>query len=123
MRTFNLEGKINAQWSRVLGASGRARVQDALRCCGYYSPFVEATATSLCYARSVLPGFKASYLKFECTALERWYAVAFALVPSQIGYILAALLCANHVTYRFGKGMMPKAYRLSPGAMAVIIDN
>ncbi|KAJ7717394.1 hypothetical protein B0H16DRAFT_1897984 [Mycena metata] len=30
------------------------------------------------------------------------------------------LLCSNHVTYRFAKGMMPKAYRLSREAMAVI---
>ena len=71
----------------------------------------------------MLPGCKAPYLKFERVALERWYAVAFALVPVQIGAILAALLCANHVTYRFGKGMTPKAYRLSVGAMAVIMDN
>jgi hypothetical protein len=32
-------------------------------------------------------------------------------------------LCSNHVTYRFGKGMMPKAYRLSMNSMAVIMDN
>jgi hypothetical protein len=38
-----------------------------------------------------------------------------------LGIILAALLCSNHVTYRFGKGMMPKAYRLSREAMAVIV--
>ncbi|KAJ7721766.1 hypothetical protein B0H16DRAFT_1601729, partial [Mycena metata] len=34
----------------------------------------------------------------------------------------AGLLCSNHVTYRFGKGMMPKAYRLSREAMAVIME-
>lgn len=122
-RTFNLEGKVNSQWSRVLGVNGRARVQDALGCCGYYSPFVEATATTLCYARSVLPGCKSPYIKFERLVLERWYATAFGLVPFQIGAILVALLCSNHVTYRFGKGMVPKAYRLSPSAMAVIMDN
>ncbi|KAJ7711182.1 hypothetical protein B0H16DRAFT_637474 [Mycena metata] len=34
----------------------------------------------------------------------------------------AGLLCSNHVTYRFGKGMMPKGYRLSREAMAVIME-
>ncbi|KAJ7732524.1 hypothetical protein B0H16DRAFT_1580917 [Mycena metata] len=33
----------------------------------------------------------------------------------------AGLLCSNHVTYRFSKGTMPKAYRLSREAMAVIM--
>ncbi|KAJ7239664.1 hypothetical protein C8J57DRAFT_1528005 [Mycena rebaudengoi] len=36
--------------------------------------------------------------------------------------IFAALLCSNHITYRFGKGMMPKAYRLIKEAMAVIVE-
>ena len=35
----------------------------------------------------------------------------------------AGLLCSNHVTYRFGKGMTPKAYRLDMSSMAVIMDN
>lgn len=122
-RTFNLEGKINAQWSRDLGMDGRARIQNQLHCCGYYSPFVEATVTQMCYARSVLPGCKNPYLKFERMALERWYSVAFGLVPFQLAAILAALMCSNHVTYRWGKGMMPKAYRLDMSSMALIIDN
>ncbi|KAJ7798688.1 hypothetical protein B0H14DRAFT_2905820, partial [Mycena olivaceomarginata] len=50
----------------------------------------------------------------------RWYAVAF--VPVHIAIIAIALLCANHVTYRFGKGMMPRAYRLSREAMAVVVE-
>ena len=29
-RTFNLEGKINLQWSRLLGTEGRLRIQDAV---------------------------------------------------------------------------------------------
>lgn len=29
-RTFNLEGKINSQWSRNLGTEGRLRIQDAV---------------------------------------------------------------------------------------------
>ena len=122
-RTFNLEGKINAQWSRDLGADGRLRIQNQLECCGYFSPFVEATISQTCYARSTLPGCKPHYLSFQKIVLTRWYTVAFALVPLQIGIMLAGLLCSNHVTYRFGKGMMPKAYRLSMNSMAVIMDN
>jgi len=122
-RTFNLEGKINAQWSRTIGLDGRLRIQNQLDCCGYFSPFVEATISNICYARSVLPGCKNEYIKFEKTVLMRWYIVAFGLVPVQLAAMFAGLLCSNHITFRFGKGMMPKAYRLSPESMAVMMDN
>ncbi|KAG5650505.1 hypothetical protein H0H81_012005 [Sphagnurus paluster] len=122
-QAFNLEGKINAQWSRELGPQGRARIQTQLECCGYFSPFVEATVTQTCYARSVLDGCKKPYLDFERMVLRRWYIASFSLVPLHILVMLAGLLCSNHVTYRFGKGMMPKAYRLSLSSMAVIMDN
>ncbi|KAG5727432.1 hypothetical protein E4T56_gene11917 [Termitomyces sp. T112] len=121
--TFNLEGKINAQWSRDLGASGRLRVQNQLGCCGYYSPFVEATISQTCYARSVLPGCKLPYLQYERKILSTWYTTVFSLVPLHLYIMITGLLCSNHVTYRFGKGMMPKAYRLSLNSMAVIMDN
>ncbi|KAE9408831.1 hypothetical protein BT96DRAFT_1094915 [Gymnopus androsaceus JB14] len=122
-RTFNLEGKLNSEWSRALGAAGRLRVQNRLNCCGWFSPFIEATISQTCYARSVLPGCKLAYVKFQRDVLERWYTVVFSLVPVQIGAIVAGLLCSNHVTYRFGKGMMPKRYQLNPSAMRVIVDN
>ncbi|KAL7420029.1 hypothetical protein Q5752_004994 [Cryptotrichosporon argae] len=121
-RTFNLEGKINAQWSRDLGTNGRLRIQDALRCCGYFSPYVEATVSALCYPRSNEAGCKNQYLKVERNVLETWYAIAFALVPAHIGIIIASLLCSNHITYRFGKGLTPKRYRLDLSSMAVIMD-
>ncbi|KAF8323897.1 hypothetical protein DL93DRAFT_2123598 [Clavulina sp. PMI_390] len=121
-REFNLEGKINAQWSREYGATGRLKIQNVLDCCGYYSPFVEATVSQTCYARSLLTGCKSPLLNFEKMALKRWYEAAFGLVPLQIGAIFAGLLCSNHVTYRFGKGMMPKAYRLDMSSMNVIMD-
>ncbi len=54
-RTFNLEGKINSAWSRTLGIDGRLRIQNQLNCCGYFNPFVEATVSQTCYARSILP--------------------------------------------------------------------
>ncbi|KAJ3513295.1 hypothetical protein NLJ89_g3025 [Agrocybe chaxingu] len=122
-RTFNLEGKINAQWSQDLGAGGRLRIQNELQCCGYFSPFVEATVSQTCYARSILPGCKLGYLVFERGALKRWYTIAFCIVPFHLLVMVAGLLCSNHVTYRFGKGMMPKAYRLSMTSMAIIMDN
>ncbi|KAG2337070.1 hypothetical protein BDR05DRAFT_1005316 [Suillus weaverae] len=121
--TFNLEGKTNAQWSRGLGAEGRLRIQNKLHCCVYYSLFVEATVSQSCYARSVLPGCKEAYINFEKRVLYFWYTIAFSLVPLQLVIMLAGLLCSNHVTYRFGKGMLPKAYRLSMTSMTVIMDN
>ncbi|KAJ7163824.1 hypothetical protein C8R43DRAFT_988824 [Mycena crocata] len=122
-RSLNLEGKVNNQWSRDLGAQGRLRIQNQLGCCGYFSPFVEATVSSTCYARSILPGCKKGYFNFQKLVLQRWYTASFGLVPVHIGVMVAGLLCSNHVTYRFGKGMMPKAYRLSMNSMAVIMDN
>ncbi|KAJ7082397.1 hypothetical protein B0H15DRAFT_785784 [Mycena belliarum] len=121
-RNLNLEGKINQQWSQQLDAADRLVIQNVLGCCGYFSPFVEATVSSTCYARSVLPGCKSAYIAFQKHALERWYTVSFGLVPIHLGIMIAGLLCSNHVTYRFGKGMMPKAYRLSKESMAVIME-
>jgi len=122
-RTFNLEGKVNAQWSQKLGAQGRMRIQNQLKCCGYFSPFIEATISQTCYARSILPGCKLPYLQFERFILKRWYAAVFILVPVHIAVMVSALLCSNHITYRFGKGMMPEAYRLNLSTMAVIMEN
>lgn len=121
-RTFNLEGKINSQWSRDLDTADRLVIQNVLGCCGYYSPFEEATVSSTCYSRSNLPGCKQAYLDFERVALKRFYTVVFCLSGVQIMIMVAGLLCSNHVTYRFGKGMMPKAYRLSLNSMAIIMD-
>ena len=121
--TFNLEGKINAQWSRDFSTEGRLLVQNQLNCCGYFSPFVEATVSQTCYARSLLPGCKGPYLKFEKDLLLLWYEVVFGLVPIQILIMVAGLLCSNHVTYRFGKGMMPEAYRLNVNSMSAIMEN
>ncbi|EAU85773.1 tetraspanin Tsp2 [Coprinopsis cinerea okayama7 len=122
-RTFNLEGKINAQWSRDLGPVGRITIQNSLSCCGYFSPYVEATVSQTCYSRSVLPGCKKAYIDFERDVLQKWYTVVFAIVPVHLVIMTAALLCSNHVTYRFGKGMMPKRYRLSLSSMALIMEN
>ena len=122
-RTFNLEGKLNAQWSRNLNTEDRLRIQNQLNCCGYFSPFVEATVSQTCYARTILPGCKGPFLVFQRRVLELWYTVVFSLVPFQILIMVAGLLCSNHITYRFGKGMMPEAYRLNINTMAVIMEN
>lgn len=121
-RNFNLDGKVNSQWSQF-GIDEWLRIQNQLDCCGFFSPFVEAAISQVCYSRTVLPGCKGPYLTFERFVLERWYTIVFGLVPLQIGVIVVGLLCSNHITYRFGKGMMPKAYRLSMNSMAVIMDN
>jgi len=122
-RTFNLEGKLNKQWSQDFGASGRLAIQNQLECCGYFSPFVLATVSQTCYARTILPGCKGLYMRYERVILRRWFAVAFSLVPLHLFVMISALLCSNHVTYRFGKGMTPKAYRLDLSSMAIIMDN
>ncbi|KAI0251452.1 hypothetical protein BJV78DRAFT_1211721 [Lactifluus subvellereus] len=122
-RNFNLDGKVNFQWGREFGIDEWLRIQNQLNCCGFFSPFVEAAISQVCYSRSVLPGCKGPYLTLQRFILKRWYTVAFGLVPLQIGVIVVGLLCSNHITYRFGKGMMPKAYRLSMNSMAVIMDN
>ncbi|PPQ78235.1 hypothetical protein CVT24_006426, partial [Panaeolus cyanescens] len=122
-RTFNLEGKINAQWSQALKSSGRLRIQNQLHCCGYFSPFIEATVSQTCYSRSLLPGCKLPYLQYERKVLGWWFRAVFITVPVQIFIMVTGLLCSNHITYRFGKGMMPEAYRLNMSTMAVIMDN
>ncbi|TEB24639.1 tetraspanin Tsp2 [Coprinellus micaceus] len=119
---YNLEGKVNLQWSQKLGAMGRMKIQDQLQCCGYYSPYVEATVSQTCYARSVLPGCKKPFWQWEEKILRRWWTAAFALVPGQLLVMISALMCSNHVTYRFGKGMMPERYRLDMSSMGVIMD-
>ncbi|KAF8167113.1 tetraspanin Tsp2 family [Crassisporium funariophilum] len=122
-RTFNLEGKVNAQWSRSLRSEGRLRIQNQLKCCGYFNPFIEATISQTCYARSILPGCKRDYLQFERKILGIWFKAVFGLVPVHLAVMIAGLLCSDHITYRFGKGMMPEAYRLNLSTMAVIMDN
>ena len=37
--------------------------------------------------------------------------------------MISALLCSNHITYRFRKEMTPKAYQLDLSSTAVIMDN
>ena len=43
------------------------------------------------------------------------WSTTFSLVPLHILVICLSLLCSNHVTGTFGKGIMPKKYRLGFG--------
>lgn len=45
--------------------------------------------------------------------LQTIWSTVFSLVPVGIVNIFVSLLCANHVTRTFGKGIMPKKYWLS----------
>jgi len=81
---------------------------------------MEVAISPTCYARLILEGCKLPYLRFERDILKVWYTVVFSLVQAQIGVMLAGLLSSNHVTYRFGKGMMPERYRLKEGIMKII---
>ena len=36
---LSLDLKLNQAWSQFYDDEGRLRLQDSLRCCGYYSPF------------------------------------------------------------------------------------
>lgn len=110
---FALDRKLNMAWSEWYTPLGRLVVQDSLGCCGYYSPLHEAVASSACYARSILPGCKGVLLRFERTQLAGVWAAAFGVVPVHIANIFVSLVCANHVTRRFGKGIVPRKYRLT----------
>ncbi|GAA5934583.1 uncharacterized protein JCM15063_004620 [Sporobolomyces koalae] len=136
--TLNLEGKLDQLWSQALSAAARKVVQDEFRCCGYYnsyrkSPILcafpknssetdfalsstwetdDATFTPTCFPRSNLPGCKGALLRFESVLLRQMYRVTLGIVPLHLVNITVALLCANHVDRQFGKGLMPRQYRL-----------
>ncbi|KDQ62102.1 hypothetical protein JAAARDRAFT_121690 [Jaapia argillacea MUCL 33604] len=110
--TFSLDRKLNLAWSQWYTPLGRLLIQDSLRCCGYYNPIHEATSSTRCYSRSPLPGCKGKLFRFEKDNLTTIWSAVFSLVPLHIINIFVALVCANHVTKRFGKGIMPKKYWL-----------
>lgn len=110
---FALDRKLNLAWSQWYTPVGRLIIQNSLRCCGYYDPLHEATASTLCYPRTPLPGCKGKLYRFEHENLATIWSAAFALVPVHVINIVISLLCANHVTRTFGKGIMPKRYWLS----------
>ncbi|KAF8817045.1 hypothetical protein BYT27DRAFT_7332980 [Phlegmacium glaucopus] len=110
---FSLDHKLNLSWSRHYNPLGRLTIQDSLQCCGFYSPLHAASPSKQCYLRTPLPGCKGKLYNSEHQNLSRIWRSAFALVPLHMVNLVVALLCANHTTNTFGKGITPKQYRLS----------
>ncbi|KAJ7776777.1 hypothetical protein DFH07DRAFT_951393 [Mycena maculata] len=119
---FALDHKLNMSWSQYYTPLGRLLIQDSLRCCGFYSALHEATPSKRCYPRTALPGCKGKLYRFERVNLALVWSTVFALVPLHLLNMLLALLCANHVTETFGRGITPKAYRLTSGDVQADAD-
>ena len=93
--------------------SSRTVLQGALGCCGWSGPLHGAAASGTCYPRSPLPGCHGPLMRFERDVLSSVAGTVFSLVPLYLVNIFVGLLCANHVTHRFGKGITPARYRLT----------
>ena len=111
--TFSLDHKLNLSWSQYYTPLGRLLIQNSLRCCGFYSPLHEAMSSKRCYPRTPLPGCKGKLYRFEQENLAMIWSTSFLLVGLHVINTVIALLCANHMTRTFGKGVTPKQYRLS----------
>jgi hypothetical protein len=120
--TFSLDHKLNQSWSQYYTPLGRLLIQNSLRCCGFYSPLHEGTPSKRCYPRTPLPGCKGKLYRFEHENLGMVWSAAFTLSALHIINIVVALLCANHTTRAFGKGITPKQYRLSSGDVRADAD-
>lgn len=72
----------------------------------------QATFSKRCYPRTALPGCKGKLFRFEKDMLHQIAMSTFAVVPIHLFNIFIALLCSNHVNRTFGKGLMPRQYRL-----------
>ncbi|KIK69930.1 hypothetical protein GYMLUDRAFT_212866 [Collybiopsis luxurians FD-317 M1] len=110
---FSLDHKLNFSWSQYYTPLGRLMIQNSLRCCGYYDPLHEATVSNKCYPRTPLPGCKGKLYQFEHENLSLIWSTTFSVLPLHLINIAVALLCSNHVTSAFGKGITPKEYRLT----------
>ena len=111
--TFSLDAKVSEAWHLWYSPGARTVLQGALGCCGWGSPLHSAAASGVCYARSPLPGCHGPLVRFERDILSFAARTIFSLVPLHLANILVGLLCANHVTQRFGKGITPARYRLT----------
>ncbi|TBU37111.1 hypothetical protein BD309DRAFT_1065929 [Dichomitus squalens] len=110
---YALDRKLSRAWSEYYTPLGRLAIQDALHCCGFLTAAHDAAPSALCYPRTPLPGCKGALWRFQRAWLRTLCGALFALVPLHVLNILVALLCANHVTRTFGKGITPRRYRLS----------
>jgi hypothetical protein len=112
---FALDRKLNLAWSQWYNPHDRLAIQTSLGCCGYYNPLHQAVSSKRCFPRTTLPGCKAKLYMFEKQNLRIIWYTTFSLVPLQVLVICLSLLCSNHVTKTFGKGIVPKGYRLGSG--------
>ncbi|KAH9811870.1 tetraspanin Tsp2 [Melampsora americana] len=110
--SLNLDLKLNQAWSEVYDSLDRLRIQNALKCCGYYNPLHEATFSSQCYPRVRLVGCKGKLVRFEKESLMKFTTSAFWIASLHMLNIVIGLLCSNHVNRQFGQNLIPIQYRL-----------
>jgi hypothetical protein len=110
---FSLDAKVSEAWHNWYSPSALTVLQGALGCCGWSGPLHGAAASGTCYARSPLPGCHGLLVRFERDVLSSVTGTVFSLVSLHLGNISVGLLCADHVTHRFGKGITPARYRLT----------
>lgn len=110
--SLNLDLKLNQAWSEVYDPLDRLRIQNALKCCGYYNPLHEATFSSQCYPRVRLVGCKGKLYRYEKDSLYSFTRAAFWIASLHMFNIIIGLLCSNHVDRQFGKNLIPPQYRL-----------
>jgi hypothetical protein len=111
--TFSLDAKASEAWNLWYSAGARTVLQGALGCCGWAGPAHGSAPSGACYPRSPLPGCHGTLVRFELEVLTSAWGTVFSLVPLHLANIFVGLLCANHVTHRFGKGLTPARYRLT----------
>lgn len=111
--SFSLDAKVSEAWNIWYSAGARTVLQGALGCCGWSGQLHGAVASGTCYPRSPLPGCHGPLVRFERDVLTSAWGTVFSFVPLHLANILVGLLCANHVTRRFGKGITPARYRLT----------
>ncbi|KAJ7721786.1 hypothetical protein B0H16DRAFT_1335095, partial [Mycena metata] len=103
-RTLNLEAKVNQQWSQELGAAGRLTIREKALTRWYIVSF--GPGARLCgvafLSSFLLPVFLPPSLHLDSTSLFLRFLPRVILTNPNMA---AGLLCSNHVTYRFGKGM------------------
>ena len=108
---FVLDAKVSEAWH--LWHSPGLELQGALGCCGWSGAIHGAVASGTCYGRFSLPGCHGPLVRFEHHVLSSVAGAVFPLMPPHLASISVGLLCADHVTHRFGKGITPVRYRLT----------
>lgn len=111
--TFNLDSKLSMAWSEYYTDLGRLVIQNSLSCCGFYNVAHDSVPSTKCFIRTSLPGCKGKLYRLERANLAAMWSSVFGVVPVHLLNIVISLVCSNHVTRTFGKGIMPKQYRLT----------